>query len=1171
MTLRVFAVRDYDAMHVDLIFPTSGEEGSEAWPPPEREILIERSALAVLGARVGDTLRIELPGGRVRHLRIAGLAHDMVQVPAQFDGTPYGYIVFETLTWFSEPYGFNELHVRVTPPLNPPHRGGRTVFPTSGGSYLPPSGGAKGGSRAAVNTVKDKAEQNGFTIPLSLTVEPGTLPLDDILDAVLLLMGALGVLALFLSVFLILNTVSALLAQQKRQIGVMKAIGARTGQIMGMYLTLALLYGLCALLVAVPLSGVGARALSAFIAGMFNFDLLEVRLPPTAMIIQIAVGVLVPLLASLPPFLANLRVTAAEALRVGYQSGKGSLGAGWIDRLLSGTNLWFARHTLRRPLLLSLRNTFRSKGRLVLTLITLTLGGAIFMGVFSVQASLDQTLNDLLCWWGFDVLVIPARPYRADKMIQAALDVPGVVAADVWFQLPARRVRPNGVESDNLYFFVPHPGSPLVPSPKMLAGRWLLPEDENAVVLNALAMKEEPDTEVGSEIVLKIMGRERTYRVVGVCMGILMPMGYAPYPYVARTTGQVGLGGAALIQLEHHDTDTIAATAAALEAHFERVGLRVSATQTVNGGREEAGTSFGIIIALLMVMAVLLALVGGLGLMESMSINVLERAPIGAQIAAAQANVQTTLAQRDAVQAQLDLARSGATAATIAVAEAAVREAEVALAAARTLLADLTLAAPFDAVVSDTAVHPADVVAPGNALVTLATLDALHVRAKDLSELDIARVTEGQPVRITFDARPDAAFPGRVTRIDRQGQDYLGDVIYPVFIELDAMPDWAMWGMTANCEVQMANGEWQTANQPINNQPINNPIIIAEAVIEPERWAEARFSIPSKVVEVVAQPGMRVEAGDVLARLDATHVAAAVRQAEATLATAQAGLALAQAGPRPEAIAAAEAQVAAAEGDVARAIALRNQWTVAGRNAQVAAVRAQLEAAQAEKRQLEAQWQWANNGGDDKRAQTLREQIAVVEQKIAAAETRLAAIPRVFAAQAQAADAGVHVAEAQFAAAQAELALTQAGPRAEEVAAAQAAVRQAEAALAAAQVALTHTELRAPFAGTVTQVYVETGDIVTPERPVVVLATLDRLRVRTRDVLENDVSYVSVGQAVTVEVDALPETAFAGRVAQIEPQGVLYRGDVAFPVIIALDTPSPMLLWVMKAVVEITP
>jgi putative ABC transport system permease protein len=604
ISLRVFTVRDYDAMRVDLIRPISGD-----WPPPEREILIERSALPVLNAQVGDTLSIELPGGRTRTLRIAGLAHDMVQVPAQFDGTPYGYITFDTLVWLGEAYGFNELHVRVAPSSVPPDEG------EAGGDYV----------RTVINQVKDKAERTGLTIPLTMAAEPGMLPLDDILQAVLLLMGVLGLLSLFLSVFLILNTVSALLTQQKRQIGVMKAIGARTGQLLGMYLVMTLLYGLLALLLAAPLSVVGARELSRFIAGMFNFDLRQVRIPPETLLIQAVVGLLTPALASLPPFLANLRVTAAEAMRVGYQSRKGRFGAGLIDRLLSGTALWFARRVLLRPLLLSIRNTFRSKGRLALTLLTLTLAGAIFIGVFSVQASLDQTVDDLMRWWGFDAIVYLARPYRTEKITQTALATPGVAAADTWVQLPARRIRPDGTEGDNIYFFVPRPDSPLVPSPKMIAGRWLLPEDENAVVLNALTLKDEPDVTVGSDIVLKIMGRERPYRVVGICMGVMVSMGYAPYPYVSRTTGMVGLAGAALVKTDRHDAQSLAATTASLESTFERAGLGVSDVQTVIGERGDAETSFSIIVALLMVMAALLALVGGLGLMGTMSINVLER------------------------------------------------------------------------------------------------------------------------------------------------------------------------------------------------------------------------------------------------------------------------------------------------------------------------------------------------------------------------------------------------------------------------------------------------------------------------------------------------------------------------------------------------------------------
>ncbi len=602
VSLRVFAVQDYETMEVDIIRPEHG-----AWPPPEREILIERAALALLHAEVGDMLHIELPDGRERDLRIAGLVHDMVQVPAQFDGTPYGYIAFETLAWLGQPHGYNELHVIAEVPE------GAAVD-------------LKQNAQAVINQVKDKAELSGMTIPLSMSVEPGMLPLDDILQAVLLLMGTLGVLALFLSIFLIINTVSALLAQQKRQIGVMKAIGARSGQILGMYFVMVLMYGVVALLMTVPLSMVGARELSRFMASLFNFDLAaDIRSPLEAMLIQIAVGVLVPVLAALPPFWANVRDTAAEAMRVGYQMGKGRFGKGLVDRLLSGANLWFARHIVLRPLLLSLRNTFRSKGRLALTLMTLTLAGAIFIGVFSVQASLDQTLDDLMRWWGYDVALYLSHPYRVEKVTQAALEVSGVAEAGTWFQFPARRVRDDDVESEVIYLFAPRPDSPLVPPPVIIEGRWLLPEDENAVVLNVLALKEEPDIQVGDEILLKVMGRERTFRVVGSCLGILAPMAYAPYTYVARMTGNTGLAGTALVKTTHHDAAAVAALTSDLEAHFEHVGLQVDDVQTIINERTEAQASFGIIIALLLVMAVLLATVGGLGLMGTMSINVLER------------------------------------------------------------------------------------------------------------------------------------------------------------------------------------------------------------------------------------------------------------------------------------------------------------------------------------------------------------------------------------------------------------------------------------------------------------------------------------------------------------------------------------------------------------------
>ncbi len=598
ISLRLFAVEDYDHMRVDKIRPISG-----SWPPPDRAVLIERSALSLLGVQIGDTLSIELPGDRWFDLPVVGVVHDLAQVPAQFDGTPYGYITMETLAWLGEPHGLNELHIVAA---------------------LPAGADPKTAVQQTINQVKSKAEKNGLTIPATVSVEPGMLPLDDILQAILLLMGVLGVLALFLSIFLIINTVSALLTQQKRQIGVIKAVGADTAQMVGIYLLMVTVYGILALLLAAPLGVIGARALSRFIASLFNFDLRQPDVPLWAVAIQVVVALLTPTLASLPMLWSNLHIAAAEAMRVGYQA-NASRRAGPLDRLLSGANLWFVRRVLSRPLLLSIRNTFRNQARLALTLITLTLGGAIFMGVLSVQTSLTRSLDDVLRWWNFDIALTLTRPYRAERVMAQAQQTPGVAQADVWFQLPARRLRPNGDESETIMLFAPRADSNLALSPSIVQGRWLLPDDENALVINTILTQKEPDIRPGDPVILKVMGREQSYRVVGVCMGMMAPMAYVNYEPLARTIRQAGQAGAVLVALDPDLKAQHKQMAILVEAQLERNGIHVGDVQTIANEREEAQASFNIIIVLLLIMAVLLAVVGGLGLAGSMSINVLER------------------------------------------------------------------------------------------------------------------------------------------------------------------------------------------------------------------------------------------------------------------------------------------------------------------------------------------------------------------------------------------------------------------------------------------------------------------------------------------------------------------------------------------------------------------
>ncbi|HLO33694.1 MAG TPA: FtsX-like permease family protein [Anaerolineales bacterium] len=596
-TITIFAISDYSDIRVNKVLPQSG-----VWPPEKHEILIERSALPLIDAQIGDTVQIKLANNTVRQMRIAGSAHDPVQLPARFSGSPYGYVSLNDLEWLGESYGFNELHIIVATPED------------------------KIWVQQVIDRVKDKAERAGYTVPVTTIFEPGELPMFDVLRAILALSGILGVLSLFLSVFLVVSTVSALLAQQKRQIGVMKAIGGSTLQIFGMYMAMVIAYGVLALLIAIPFSALGARVLSQMLAGFFNFDLTSMEIPLYSILLQVGVGLVLPVLASLWPFLSNLRMSAVEVMS-NYGLGKGRFSRSLIDRVLSGPNLWFTRKIPIRSILLAVRNTFRSKGRLALTLITLTLGAATFIGVFSVHASLTQTVTDLIQYMHFDVMLSFDHPHRSQEAQNQAKGVPGATQTDTLLQFSAVRVRPDGTESDGMNMFAVHiDDSSLIRSPAISEGRWLLPEDQNAIVIDSGLLQKEPDLRLGDEIRLKINDKEHSFKIVGVSVGsTFASFIYSNYAYLARITNRVGETDALLVTTARHDSASQEAGSLALQQRFQQLGIGIRSAYTFGSMRSQTEVIFDAIVALLIVMAMLMALVGGLGLMGAMSINVLER------------------------------------------------------------------------------------------------------------------------------------------------------------------------------------------------------------------------------------------------------------------------------------------------------------------------------------------------------------------------------------------------------------------------------------------------------------------------------------------------------------------------------------------------------------------
>ncbi len=219
------------------------------------------------------------------------------------------------------------------------------------------------------------------------------------------------------------------------------------------------------------------------------------------------------------------------------------------------------------------------------------------------------------------------RPYRASKVELQAVRVPGVSTTDIMMQLPARRVRPDDTESGTLYLFAPTVTErSLMRSPAIVSGRYLVPDDENAIVVPTAFLVDEPDLRLGGDVVMKIYGKEQTFRIVGTFIGTsYVQMFFVNYAYLSRLTDRVGETDSLLALTDTHDVNSVAATSRVLEDHLKALGMRVDTVSTMQNERAEAEVIFDVIVSLLLVMAFLLALVGGLGLMGAMSINVLER------------------------------------------------------------------------------------------------------------------------------------------------------------------------------------------------------------------------------------------------------------------------------------------------------------------------------------------------------------------------------------------------------------------------------------------------------------------------------------------------------------------------------------------------------------------
>lgn len=169
---------------------------------------------------------------------------------------------------------------------------------------------------------------------------------------------------------------------------------------------------------------------------------------------------------------------------------------------------------------------------------------------------------------------------------------------------------------------------------------------------------------------------------------------------------------------------------------------------------------------------------------------------LGDQRAGALAAQQAQVASAEASLADLT---SDPTASELARAEARVAAAGAGVELARIQLEDATLVAPFDGVVAAVNVTPGEEVGQG-APVTLLDISRYTVTVT-VDEVDVARVTPGQPVEVLIDALGAPALSGTVLRVAPQARAGSEVTSYEVDVEVDPSSRPVRAGMTASAMI----------------------------------------------------------------------------------------------------------------------------------------------------------------------------------------------------------------------------------------------------------------------------------------------------------------------------------------------------------------------------------
>jgi putative ABC transport system permease protein len=582
----LFTAPDLGRIRIGRLDPEAGP-----WPPARSAFVVERSSMNFAGVALGETVEIATGEGPPRSVPVTGIVRDVGLAPGWMEHVVYGFVSQSTLEDLGAGSALDELAIVAAD---------RTVDREQ--------------VRRLAYRVKQLVESTGRSVSGVDVPVPGQHIHAGQMDSLLLTQGAFGLLALVLSGFLVVNLLSALLVGQVREIGVMKTLGARSEQLGAMYLGFALVLGVLATAIGLPPAILIGRRYAELKGELLNFEIAGYGTPGWAIGLLVGAGCLMPVIAALGPVWRGSRLSVGDAIRdVGINLSDAAT-PGWLLTRLPG---------LPRPVLLSLRNAFRRRQRMVVTVVTLATGGAIFLGARSLRRAIQGSVDLLFSRQRFELALRLGAPAPPDSIVAAVTAVHGVTGAEAWGGARAAVHHRDGTLG-NAFQVVAPPADTRLLVPEVKQGRWPEANQGLALVVSASLVRDEPSLQVGDSVNLVVGGRQARWLVAAVVDAGPSPVGYAAREALQGWLGQRG-ASSVMVATGLSGLASQLDLIQRLRLELADRGMPVASSQRLAETRRVIEDHLLMVVDFLAVMGWVIAVVGGMGLASTMSLAVLER------------------------------------------------------------------------------------------------------------------------------------------------------------------------------------------------------------------------------------------------------------------------------------------------------------------------------------------------------------------------------------------------------------------------------------------------------------------------------------------------------------------------------------------------------------------